>query len=177
MMRFGTFLAFVGFGSAVLHFTSIQFRVLFWAEQYQPALGLGIGALGAVIIILKVVTSKEHQEEPEPFGPLPDENDAPQQFFGPPPGQQSDPRQPVPQPGGQFPPPGPMGPPPGHEPAPQHFAPQQPAPQHFAPQQPVPQPAPQFAPQQQFGPQGFPPPGQPYGQPYGPGGQQFGPRR
>src|SRR5262245_43699458 len=135
MMRFGTFLAFVGFGSALLHFTSVQLRLLIWAEPFQPGLGLGIGALGAVVIIIKVMTSKEHTEEAGPFGPPMDEHGGqPQQFFGPPPGQQSDPRpqqsyqqqpqyqphqQPVP--GGQYPPPGPMGPQPGHQPAPQQF--------------------------------------------------------
>jgi hypothetical protein len=159
MMRLGAFLALIGFGSALLHFTSVQFKLLLWAEPYQPALGLGIGALGAVIIVIKVATSKEHAEEAEPFGPL-DQPDGQQQFFGPPPGQQQGPpphqaqqppyppqQQPVP--GGQYPPPGPMGPPPGPPPGPQ-----------------------------QFGPQGLPAPGQPYGPQYGPGGgQQFGPRR
>ena len=45
MIRFGTLLAFLGFGSAILHFTSMQFRLLMWAEPMQPLLGLGIGGL------------------------------------------------------------------------------------------------------------------------------------
>ena len=33
------------YGSALLHFTSVQFRLLMWAEPMQPLMGLGIGAV------------------------------------------------------------------------------------------------------------------------------------
>ena len=32
MTRLGAFLALFGFGSALLHFTDIQFKILMWSE-------------------------------------------------------------------------------------------------------------------------------------------------
>jgi hypothetical protein len=167
MIRFGTFLAFLGFGSALLHFTSVQFRLLMWSEPMQPVLGLSIGAAGAVILLIKVLVSKDSDEQEAPAG-------APGQYAPAPgfaPGQQP------------YGAPQSYGPPSGPQPvgAPQQFAPpagQQPMamPQSYGP----PAGQQQFAPpsgQQQFGaPQGYPQNGTPPAQ-FGPqGGQQFGPR-
>jgi hypothetical protein len=166
MVRLGTTLAFFGFGSAVLHLMRWQFTILQWSGPMQPALGLSIGGLGAAIVLIKVLTSKDEPAE---------QPGAPGQFAQPPaPGFPPGPQQfGAPQPYGpqQFGPPSapqPMAAPP--------FSPPVGMPQSYGPpsgQQPVPQQPQGFAPQNQpaFG---DPPFG---GPPYGPqGGQQFGPR-
>ncbi len=157
MIRFGLVLALFGLGSALLHFTSVQFRLLMWSEPWQPGLGLGIGAVGAAVLAIKIVVSKDSDGEQPPaavagaqsYGPPPQQfgPPAPQQF-GPPPVQQF------------APPSGPpsYGPPSGPQPVapygpPQQFAP--PAPQQFGA-------APGYPPNGEppFGPQG---PAQPFG--------------
>lgn len=65
MLRFGVFLAVIGFGSSVLHFTDVQFRVVAWAEEWQPALGLGVGAVGVLIAVLPAVLRRRPQEQPQ----------------------------------------------------------------------------------------------------------------
>jgi hypothetical protein len=168
MIRFGTFLAFLGFGSALLHFTSVQFRLLMWSEPMQPVLGLSIGAAGAVILLIKMLVSKDSEDE-APAG-------APGQY-GPPPGFAPG-QQPYGAPQSYGPPSGPQ---PVGAPAPQPFAPQ-PAPQPMAMPQSYGPPAGQQSygqpsgPQQFGPPQGYPQNGMPPAQ-FGPqGGQQFGPR-
>lgn len=161
MIRLGTILAFFGFGSALLHFTSVQFKLLFWSEPMQPVLGLSVGAAGAVIILIKVLVSKDSEEE-APAG-------APGQY-GPPPGVA--PGQPMPYGAA----PGPYGPQPVGMPQsygqPQSYGPPS-GPQQFGPPS-----GPQQGPQQFGPPQGYPQPqnGMPPAQ-FGPqSGQQFGPR-
>lgn len=68
MVRFGVFLAFIGFGSALLHFTGFQFKLLMWAAPMQPFLGLGIGG-GALIMLIVLATRKNPEEQPA--GPQP----------------------------------------------------------------------------------------------------------
>ncbi|GAB1513894.1 hypothetical protein [Actinophytocola sp. KF-1] len=169
MTRLGAILAFIGFGSALLHFTSIQFKLLYWAEPWQPFLGLGLGALGAVFLLIPMLMNKDHSAEqpqagygPPPGGPAPG-GPAPQAAFG----QQQ-----------AFPPPAGYGPPPTSPPG---GFPQQPAPAGhggFAPQPggyppPIPQQGPQYGPRP---PQGPPQPRGPV-QDFGPqGGPPFGPQ-
>ncbi len=168
MIRFGTLLTVLGLGSALLHFTSVQFRLLIWSEPYQPVLGLSIGAAGVALIIVKVVTSKDSPEqaapgsEPAQFGPPPAAPHGAQQAYGapqsygPPSGPQPVGAQPsVPQPAA----PQSFG-------APQGYGPLQPygPPQHYPPQAPA-------QPQNGQGPYGGPPQFGPQGGP-----QQFGPR-
>ena len=131
MIRFGLLLAVLGFGSAIMHFTDVQFRLLMWSEPMQPTLGIVIGAVGAVLLVVKVITSK-------------DEDAQPQQSYGPPPGQQQAFAQGAPQSYG--PPSGPqqVGPPSGPQQQP-YGAPQgqpQNGQQSFGPQ----------GPQQPYGP-------------------------
>ena len=144
MTRLGAILAIFGFGSALLHFTSIQFRLLIWSEPWQPFLGLGVGALGAVFLLIPTLMSKDEPAQ-----------GAPQQGFQPPPAGYGPP--PASPPGG-FAQPGPgYGQPnPGYQGA----YPSPPIPQQGQPygQQPPPQgPPPQRGPGQNFGPQGGPP--------------------
>ncbi|MFD1051507.1 hypothetical protein ACFQ1S_41150, partial [Kibdelosporangium lantanae] len=56
MYRVAGFLMFVGFVSALLHFTSVQLRILIWSEPLQPLLGLGLGALGVVFLLIAKAT-------------------------------------------------------------------------------------------------------------------------
>jgi hypothetical protein len=165
MIRLGTILAFFGFGSALLHFTSVQFNLLLWSEPMQPVLGLSVGAAGAVIILIKVLVSKDSEEE-APAG-------APGQY-GPPPGVA--PGQPMPYGAA----PAPYGPPSGPQPVgmPQSYGQPQSYGPPSGPQQFGPPSGPQQGPQQFGPPQGYPQPqnGMPPAQ-FGPqSGQQFGPR-
>jgi len=154
MIRLGAVLALFGFGSALLHFTDIQFRLLMWAEDWQPALGLGLGAVGAVLLLIATLRGK-------------DESAAPQGAYGPPQGA------PVP-PGAQQGAYGQPGYPPPAGPQQPGYGPGHPVPQGAYPppgpgQPPVPQQGPQYGqrppqgpPQQRdFGPQGAPPFGPP----------------
>src|SRR5262245_55211375 len=75
MVRFGVLLCVLGFGSAVLHFTEFQFRLLMWSEPMQPGLGLGIGALGVVFVVIAPVRNR---------ATAPAQSAAP--AYGPPPG-------------------------------------------------------------------------------------------
>lgn len=158
MNRLGAVLALFGFGSALLHFTGYQFRLLMWADGIQPFFGLGLGALGAVLLLIPMLTNKDEpaqggygQPPGAPGGPVPG-GPAPQAAFG---------QQGFPPPGGPAPasPPGGFPQQPGYGP-PQGGFPQQPAPAGqpgaFGPppgghQPPAP---PQGPPPQNFGPQG-----------------------
>ncbi len=168
MIRFGTFLAFLGFGSALLHFTSVQFRLLMWSEPMQPVLGLSIGAAGAVILLIKMLVSKDSEDEAPAGAPAA----APGQY-GPPPGFAPG-QQPYGAPQSYGPPSGPQ---PVGAPAPQSFAPQPTGmPQSYGPPAGQQSFGPPSGPQQFGPPQGYPQNGAPPAQ-FGPqGGQQFGPR-
>jgi hypothetical protein len=156
MLRFGAVLALFGFGSALLHFTDIQFRLLSWAEKWQPWLGLVMGGVGALFLLIATL-----RDNGEPAGQQP-----PQQGFGPPPA-------------GYGPPPGGFAQPPASPPG--GFAQPQPGPGYGTPPsgfgQPYPPPIPQQGPQ--YGPRPPQGPPQPRGpvQDFGPqGGPPFGPQ-
>lgn len=161
MLRFGAVLALFGFGSAVLHFTDIQFRLLIWAEKWQPALGLVVGGVGAVLLLIGTLRSNDDAAG-QPVQPGP----APQAAFGQPewapPGSGYGPPNPG-YPGGQqggYPPPPGAGPGPGFGPGPGQAPIPQQGPQ-YGPRPPQGPPQPR-GPVQDFGPQGGPPSG-PYG--------------
>ncbi|MFI7680227.1 hypothetical protein [Actinophytocola sp. NPDC049390] len=163
MTRLGAILAFFGFGSVVLHLMGRQFRVLMWTEEWQPFLGLGLGALGVVFLLIPTLMNKDKPAEPSPgYGPPPA---AP---AGPPPAGYGPP--PASPPGGLPQQPG-YGPPPANPAGgfPQQATPAGP-PGGYPP--PIPRQGPQFGPRP---PQGPPPPRGP-GQDFGPqGGPPFGP--
>jgi hypothetical protein len=132
--RFGGFLAVVGFVSALLHFTDVQFRLLMWSEPYQPALGLIIGAVGALVLLATALMSKDKPAE-QPAGAY-----APPAPYGQPAG---------PAPAGMS-----YGPPAGPQPMPGAIPQQGPQFGQRPPQGPPQQFGPQGGPQ--FGPQGGP---------------------
>ena len=169
MTRLGAFLALFGFGSALLHFTSVQFRLLMWAEPWQPFLGLGLGALGAVFLLIPALMNKDEPGEPAAGYGLPAGAPAPQAAFGqqgfppppagygPPPASPPGgfPQQPASPPVG-FPQPAPAGQPGGFAPPPGGYPPiPQQGPQ-YGPRPPQGPPPPR-GPVQDFGPQGGPP--------------------
>jgi hypothetical protein len=160
-MRLGVFLIIIGFGSVGLHYTGYQFRLVGWAEDWQPVLGIALGGLGILVCVL--VSMLRGRKAAQPAGPQqqfaqPPQGFAPQQPpFAQPQQQFAQPQQPVVQPPRQF----------GHpqqvaQPA-QQFVPQFQPPAAPYPPQPRPQgPLPQFPPRPdqpdqpgtQFGPQG-----------------------
>lgn len=145
MARFGAFLALIGFGSALLHFTDIQFTLVIWAEPMQPFLGLGVGGVGALILLIVMASRKE--PEAQPAGPQPVAYQPPvAQPYGPPPGSQPLPRRVPHQPFAQQPPREmpPQGPPPPQGPWPPQYRPR------TGPHSPPGGPAP-FGPGGQFG--------------------------
>jgi hypothetical protein len=142
-IRIGVLFVVLGFGSAILHFTDVQFNLLMWSEQWQPGMGIGLGGLGALLWGGGWMMGRRKEgaaEQPgQPYGP------PPQQFGYQPPQQQFAP--PAQQPYGQ--------PAPYAQQYPQQFAPR-PGPVPKFPPRPEypPQPA-QFGPGDgQFGPQG-----------------------
>jgi hypothetical protein len=158
---FAGFLVFAGFVSAILHFTSVQLRILIWSEPLQPALGIILGVVGCVILAIFAQVDKSKKAAAQPAGAYPPPPGyAPQQpgyqpqqvGYPPAPGFQPGYQQPLQQFGGQ---PAMQMPPQGQYP---------PAPQPYGQQPPTPQPYGQ--------PAQYPPPQGPYGPP-----QNFGPQR
>lgn len=141
MLRFGAVLALFGFGSAVLHFTDVQFRLLIWAAKWQPALGLIVGGVGAVFLLIGTLRSNDHSAQPQQGAPGP----VPQAAYGQQPGYPPPAGPGYGQPQGGYPPP----PGPGQPPIPQQ------GPQ-YGPRPPQGPPPPR-GPMRDFGPQGGPP--------------------
>ena len=148
---FTTLLIVFGFGSAGLSFIGFNFRILAWADAYQPGAGLIIGSVGLLLLILTVMFSKD---SPAPTAPGYQQDPSAPQGFAQPGGH---PQQGHPQPG--YPQGAPVSPPQGFaQPGPQGYAPQGHAPQGYG--------------QQGYGapvspPQGFAQPVPPHGHPQG----------
>ncbi|WP_246257908.1 hypothetical protein [Amycolatopsis anabasis] len=93
MIRIGILLAVLGFGSAGLHYTDYQFRLLSWSEDMQPLLGLGVGALGVVLIVAALLLKKNKENQPAEQFPQPEPN-AQYNQYNQQPGQPPYPQQP-----------------------------------------------------------------------------------
>lgn len=125
MNRLGAVLALFGFGSALLHFTDIQFQLLMWAEKWQPALGLILGGVGAVLLLIGTLRgSSDTPAAPQGgYGPPVPPGSPPQQGYGPPPQGYGPGQPPIPQQGPQYGPRPPQGPPQQRGPGPQYGPP------------------------------------------------------
>jgi hypothetical protein len=66
MARLALFLIVLGFGSLVLDLFNMEFRILAWAEDYQPWAGIGIGVLGVLIILIQVLVGRAKNAESTP---------------------------------------------------------------------------------------------------------------
>jgi hypothetical protein len=61
-MGFGILLIILGFGTFVLKQFDYEFRILSWAEDYQPWLSIGLGVLGLVIVIIALMRRRGSEE-------------------------------------------------------------------------------------------------------------------
>jgi hypothetical protein len=85
MTRLGALLAFLGFGSVLLHYLSTrELTLMAWATPWQPFVGLGVGALGAVFLVIPMLMNKDQPAEGAPQGYAPPPPGAPA-GYGPPP--------------------------------------------------------------------------------------------
>jgi hypothetical protein len=50
-MRFGVLLLILGVGTFVLNAFDYEFRILSWADDYQPWVSIGLAVLGLVIVV------------------------------------------------------------------------------------------------------------------------------
>ncbi|MEJ3656631.1 hypothetical protein WEH80_27095 [Actinomycetes bacterium KLBMP 9759] len=63
MVRIGSFLAVVGFLSAILYsFTDYRIVLLSWADAYQPLLGTVVGVVGVGLIVVNKLMSRPREE-------------------------------------------------------------------------------------------------------------------
>src|SRR5262245_36390356 len=56
----------IGFGSLILHFTGYQFRIVSWAEDWQPGLGFAIGGVGILLCALASTLRRRNDEVAAP---------------------------------------------------------------------------------------------------------------
>lgn len=74
LVRFGTFLLLLGGLSAVLPEMGWQLRILAWASDFQPWLGLGVGFVGALLIVTGIVVrnraveAENARQAAQPYG-------------------------------------------------------------------------------------------------------------
>lgn len=61
MVGLGVLLLILGFGTFILEQFDMEFRILSWAEDYQPWLSIGLGVLGLVILIAKVISGRSKE--------------------------------------------------------------------------------------------------------------------
>jgi hypothetical protein len=61
-MGFGVLLIILGFGTFVLKQFDYEFRILSWADDYQPWLSIGLGVLGLIIVAVSLMRRKSSDE-------------------------------------------------------------------------------------------------------------------
>ncbi|SDY82697.1 hypothetical protein SAMN05421504_10790 [Amycolatopsis xylanica] len=71
MLRLGIFLAVIGFGSVGFHYSDYQFKILMWAEDYQPAIGSIVGVVGVLFVVAAVVMNNKKKAAAAQQAPLP----------------------------------------------------------------------------------------------------------
>jgi hypothetical protein len=60
-MRFGVLLLVLGLGTFVLNAFDYEFRVLAWADDYQPWFSIALAVVGAVIVAATAMRRKSAQ--------------------------------------------------------------------------------------------------------------------
>lgn len=63
MGSIGVLFIILGFGSLILEQFNMEFKLLSWADDFQPWLGIGLGVVG-VLLVLAGIVSKKNQENP-----------------------------------------------------------------------------------------------------------------
>ena len=61
-MGFGVLLIILGFGTFVLKQFDYEFRILSWADDYQPWLSIGLGVLGLIIVAVSLMRRRSSDE-------------------------------------------------------------------------------------------------------------------
>jgi uncharacterized membrane protein len=64
-MRLGILLLILGLGTFVLRTFDYEFRILSWADDYQPWLSIGLAVLGLVMVIVSLMRRRSAQQ-PQP---------------------------------------------------------------------------------------------------------------
>ncbi len=62
----GVFMIIIGFGSLILEQFGLQFKVLAWADPYQPWVGILLGVIGIAIVVLGMVLGKKDDQPQQP---------------------------------------------------------------------------------------------------------------
>jgi hypothetical protein len=62
-MRWGVLLLVLGLGTFVLNAFDYEFRILSWADDYQPWVSVGLAALGLVIVVVSLMRRKGSETE------------------------------------------------------------------------------------------------------------------
>jgi hypothetical protein len=58
MRSFGVLLLILGLGTFVLRAFDYEFRILSWAEDYQPWFSIGLAALGLILVIVAMMRGR-----------------------------------------------------------------------------------------------------------------------
>lgn len=66
MGSFGILFIILGFGSLLLPQFGIQFKVLSWADPYQPWIGIVVGVIGILLLVGNLMVNK-NKENPPPY--------------------------------------------------------------------------------------------------------------
>ncbi|MDO5067571.1 MAG: hypothetical protein Q4D96_09865 [Propionibacteriaceae bacterium] len=66
MGSIGVMLMILGFGSLILPTFNIQFKLLAWADPYQPWIGIVVGVIGVLLLIGNVMANR-NKETPPPY--------------------------------------------------------------------------------------------------------------
>jgi hypothetical protein len=64
-VRFGVLLLILGLGTFVLKAFNYEFRLLSWADNYQPWVSIGLAVVGFVIVVASMMRRKSSQA-PQP---------------------------------------------------------------------------------------------------------------
>jgi hypothetical protein len=58
MRSFGILLLILGLGTFVLRAFDYEFRILSWADDYQPWFSVGLAALGLILVVVSMMRGR-----------------------------------------------------------------------------------------------------------------------